>query len=106
MSFLSPAWFTTAMIGLAAISLPIIIHYLFRNRYRVVRSDTIQEGLQQAAKYQGPREPRDQPRQHQPHTSANHEAKHVGLRCAEGETKPEFVSTQPRQIRQESMTPS
>lgn len=36
MSFLSPAWLTTAMIGLAAVSLPIIIHYLFRSRYRVV----------------------------------------------------------------------
>lgn len=36
MSFLSPAWLTTALMGLAALSIPIIIHYLFRSRYRVV----------------------------------------------------------------------
>ncbi|MBL8822062.1 MAG: BatA domain-containing protein [Planctomycetia bacterium] len=36
MTFLSPAWMTTAFMGLAALSIPIIIHYLFRSRYRVV----------------------------------------------------------------------
>lgn len=36
MTFLSPAWLTTALMGLAALSIPIIIHYLFRSRYRVV----------------------------------------------------------------------
>ena len=36
MSFLSPAWLTTGLLGLAALSIPIIIHYLFRSRYRVV----------------------------------------------------------------------
>ncbi|MFO0814558.1 MAG: BatA domain-containing protein [Gemmatales bacterium] len=36
MSFLSPAWFTTACIGLGAVAIPVIIHYLFRSRYRVV----------------------------------------------------------------------
>lgn len=36
MSFLSPAWLTTAGIGLVVMTLPVIIHYLFRSRYRVV----------------------------------------------------------------------
>lgn len=36
MSLLSPVWLTTALMGLAVLSLPVIIHYLFRSRYRVV----------------------------------------------------------------------
>lgn len=36
MSFLSASWLTTALIGLGALTLPVIIHYLFRSRFRVV----------------------------------------------------------------------
>lgn len=36
MSFLAPGWFGTAMLGVLAASIPVIIHFLFKSRYRVV----------------------------------------------------------------------
>jgi hypothetical protein len=36
MSFLAPGWLGTAVLGLLAAAVPIIIHFLFKTRYRVV----------------------------------------------------------------------
>src|SRR5262245_52526249 len=36
MSFLAPGWLGTALLGLAAASIPIIIHLLFKTRFKVV----------------------------------------------------------------------
>src|SRR4051794_25768519 len=36
MSFLAPGWLGTALLGLAAVAVPIIIHLLFKTRYRIV----------------------------------------------------------------------
>lgn len=53
MSLLSPAWLTTALLGLAALSLPVIIHYLFRSRYRVVNwaaMDFLRKSLEETSR--------------------------------------------------------
>ncbi|HMO34764.1 MAG TPA: BatA domain-containing protein, partial [Gemmatales bacterium] len=53
MTFLSATWITTAVVGLVALSLPIIIHYLFRSRYRVMdwaAMDFLRQSLEEATR--------------------------------------------------------